>query len=458
MRLVFTLFASLLLGPSALAAARPNLVLLITDDQRWDCLSCAGHPFLKTPNIDRLAAEGVHFRNAFVTTSICCVSRASYMTGRLCLNHGVGDFRTPLPPRVLADSLPATLHAAGYRVGIFGKWGIGGREPRELFDVWNAWGGQGEYLIQDGNEILHNSEFMARRARQFLDGCRSDQPFCLIVLFKAPHDKFLPDARDAHLFDEITIPPPKTATRAHFDAMPEFLRRSLGKSRADADISTPEKYQQYVKDYLRLIAGVDRAVGQILCELDRRCLTNNTVTVFASDNGYFLGERGLVHKWLMYEESIRVPLIVRYPRLPATMRGRKVDALALNIDVAPTVYDLAGLMPPPDVDGRSLRPLLEGRPVAWRSDFLYEHHFDANGTIPRVEGIRGERWKYVYYPAEKPPFEQLFDLQSDPCEEQDLARDANYSAQLKTMQRRYREYLAQMPPPVLPGPPRRPSR
>src|SRR5262245_19180889 len=449
MRLILFLAVVAVASPY-LAADRPNLLLLLTDDQRWDCLGCAGHPFLKTPNIDCLAAEGVQFRNAFVTTSICCVSRASYITGRMCRHHGVGDFNTPLPPKVLETSLPAKLKAAGYRTGIFGKWGIGGREPRELFDVWDAWGGQGEYAIRVGDEWVHNSEYLSWRARQFLADCRPDQPFCLMVLFKAPHDKFLPDPRDAHLFDDVTITPPRPATPAHFDAMPEFLRKSLGKSRANTDIPTPEKYQQYVKDYLRLIAGVDRSVGQILCDLNRRCLAQNTVVVYGSDNGYFLGERGLVHKWLMYEESIRVPLIVRDPRLPCAMRGRKVDSMALNIDIAPTFYDLAGLTPPPDLDGRSLRPLLEGRQVDWRSDFFYEHHFDANNTIPRVEGVRGERWKYVAYPSESPRYEELFDLQSDPHEEHNLAPAPNQQAQLETMRRRYNEYLAALPPPVLP--------
>ena len=451
-RILVILATLVLVVPAASAPPRPNLVLLLTDDQRWDCLSCSGHPLLKTPNIDRLAADGVQFRNAFVTTSICCVSRASYFTGRLCRTHGVGDFSTPLPPKVLAESLPAMLKAAGYRTGIFGKWGIGGREPRELFDVWDAWGGQGEYFLKDGAETVHNSEYLSRRARQFLAGCKPDQPFCLIVLFKAPHDKFAPDPRDAHWFDNVDIALPKTATKEHFERMPPFLRASLGKSRADEDIPTPEKHQKYMKDYLRLIAGVDRAVGEILGDLDRRGLAADTTVVFASDNGYFLGERGLVHKWLMYEESIRVPLIVRYPRLPATSRGKKVDSLALNIDVAPTFYDLAGLKAPPSLDGRSLRPLLEGRSVEWRKDFFYEHHFDANKTIPRVEGVRTDRWKYTIYPEQSPPYEELYNLSADPFEERNLIGDPRFSSQRDELRTRYRDYVKRLPPPVLPKP------
>src|SRR5262245_4493772 len=198
--------------PAAAADKRPNLVFLLTDDQRWDCLGVAGHPLLKTPNIDRLAAEGVYFKNAFVTTSICCISRASYFTGRLCRNHGVGDFNTPLPAAVLANSFPALLKKAGYRTACFGKWGIGGPPPKELFDAWDAWGDQGTYFLTLDGQRVHNAEYLSRRAITFINAGPADQPFCLIVLYKSPHDVQQPDPRDAELFKDATIIPPKTAT------------------------------------------------------------------------------------------------------------------------------------------------------------------------------------------------------------------------------------------------------
>lgn len=210
------------------APRRPNVVFLLTDDQRWDCLSCAGHPYVRTPHLDRLAAGGVRFRNAFVTTSICCVSRASYFTGKLCRNHGVGDFSTPLSPRNLQDSLPGVLKSAGYRTGCFGKWGIGGPQPKGVFDDWAAWGGQGEYFVQEEGVVRHNSDYLAHRAVKFLRESPRDRPFFLSVLFKAPHDHFLPAFRDDHLFEGVTFPRPPTGTKAHFDRMPEFLRKSLG--------------------------------------------------------------------------------------------------------------------------------------------------------------------------------------------------------------------------------------
>jgi arylsulfatase A-like enzyme len=448
-----TVIALLGLATSALAAdRRPNLVLLLTDDQRWDCLGVAGHPLLKTPNIDRLAADGTYFRNAFVTTSICCVSRASYFTGLMCRHHKVGDFNTPLPADVLAKSFPAQLKKAGYRTACFGKWGIGGTPPKDVFDAWDAWGGQGEYFLELDGKRVHNSEYLSRRAIDFITTCKPDEPFCLIVLYKSPHDVQAPDPRDAGLFTDDRIVPPKTATEDYFNRLPEFMKVSMSRSRAVRAFPTPEKYQEYVKQYLRCIAGVDRSVGEIMKALADRKQADDTLTVFGSDNGYFLGERGLIHKWLMYEESIRVPLIVLYPRLPR--KGQTVDAMALNIDVAPTFLDFAGLPIPEGTDGRSLRPLLDGKTEGWRKDFFYEHHYHARGSkegaIPRTEGVRTEDWKYITYIDEKEPFEELYDLKADPHEETNLATDPKHAAKLKEMKGLYEAYVKKLPPPVQP--------
>jgi arylsulfatase A-like enzyme len=183
-----------------------------------------------------------------------------------------------------------------------------------------------------------------------------------------------------------------------------------------------------------------------------RKLADDTLTVYSSDNGYFLGERGLIHKWLMYEESIRVPLIVLYPRLPR--KGQTVDAMALNIDVAPTFLDFAGLPIPEGTDGRSLRPLLDGKTEGWRKDFFYEHHYHARGSkegaIPRTEGVRTEDWKYITYIDEKEPFEELYDLKADPHEETNLATDPKHAAKLKEMKGLYEAYVKKLPPPVQP--------
>jgi arylsulfatase A-like enzyme len=440
--------------PPTAPLRRPSIVLLLTDDQRADALGCAGHPVLKTPNIDRLAHEGVRFRNAFVTTSICAVSRASVLTGRLCRNHRVGDFATPLPPEVLAASFPALLKGAGYRTGCFGKWGIGGRAPRELFDAWDAWGGQGDYFLSWEGERVHNSEYLARRAEEFLKATPAETPFCLLVYYKSPHDPYgQPDPRDADLFNGQEVPVPRTATPAHFAALPKFIQDSEGRRRALRFYPAPDRLPGHIRDYLRLVAGVDRSVGKILDLLERLNRARDTVVVYSSDNGFFLGERGLSHKWLMHEESIRVPLLVRAPGLAG---GRTREEMALNIDIAPTLLDLAGLPAPGVMDGRSLRPLLEGRPAAWRGDFFYEHHFSApSAPIPRTEGVRTAGWKYITYFDVTPPFEELYDLESDPYEERNLAADPAHRGRLEEMKSLYGSHVRRLPVPVLPSAPRR---
>jgi arylsulfatase A-like enzyme len=451
--LLFTLFS-----PALAQDRRPNIILFLTDDQRWDTLSSSGHPLLKTPNIDRLATEGAQFRNAFVTTSICCISRASYITGQLCRHHRVGDFSTALPAASLEQSFPAQLKKAGYRLGCFGKWGMGGKAPKELFDAWEAWAGQGEYFHQVNGEKIHNSEYLTRRARDFIRSTPANQPYCLIILYKSPHDIHQADPRDAKLFENDTIIPHKTATDAHFNQLPEFLRLSMARTRAVRDFPTPEKYQAYVKEYLRCIASVDRSVGEVMTEVQQRGDSADTLVAYASDNGYFLGERGFIHKWLMYEESIRVPMIVRYPR--KALAGHKVDAMALNIDIAPTILDFAGVPVPATMDGRTLRPILEGKPTDWRSFFFYEHHFHARnmapeGAIPRTEGIRTSDWKYITYIDEKIPYEELYDLKNDPFEERNLATDPRWSNKLRDMKSLYESELKRLPPAVLPKEPKK---
>ncbi|MEX2561408.1 MAG: sulfatase, partial [Pirellulales bacterium] len=433
--------APLATADDEVAVDRTSFVVLVTDDQRWDTLGCTGHSVLRTPNIDRLAAGGVLFRNAFVTTSICCISRASLMTGRYARSHGVADFQTALAPELLAATYPALLHQAGYRTGCLGKWGIGGPAPEGVFDVWQAWGGQGEFFETIDGQEVHNSELLARGAVDFLKTVSKDQPFCLVVNYKSPHEPFLPDPRDAPLFAENGFPVPATYNQAHFEALPAFIRESEGRIRLDRRHPTPDTYQEFVRQYLRCLAGVDRSVGKILDVLDELRLADQTVVVYTSDHGFFLGEHGLSGKWLMHEESIRVPLIVRDPALPAERRGKTSDELVLNLDLAPTIVDLAGLPLPAGTDGASLRPLLAGEQADWRQDFFYEHHFHYGGRIPRTEGVRTKDWKYITYFDVEPAHEELYDLAHDPIEERNLAGDPAFDDRLDDMRRLYRQYL-----------------
>jgi arylsulfatase A-like enzyme len=219
--------------------------------------------------------------------------------------------------------------------------------------------------------------------------------------------------------------------------LPESVRKSEGRRRWEKRFATPEMFQATVRDYHRLVTGLDREVGRIVELLEQRGLATNTVIVFTSDNGFALGDRGLADKWFLYEESIRVPLFIADLRQPARKHARDVMRMTLNIDVAPTLLDYAGLPVPAEMQGRSLRPLVEKAEVrAWRTDFLYEHHFGPK-IIPPSEGVRNERWKYVRYVSESPVIEELFDLKRDPWEARNLAGEAKHAAMLTEMRERW---------------------
>jgi len=429
---------------------RPNLIFLLTDDQRFDALGSMGNRIIQTPRLDRLAAAGVVFDNAFCTTSICATSRASFLTGQYAVRHGIDDFATPLSAEQFEQTFPALLRGAGYRTAFVGKWGLGGPLPRERYDFFDGFSGQGRYF--DKEDPHHLTDKLAQRALRFLDTCEGGQPFCLQVSFKAAHCQdgaawqFQHAPRFQSTYADVTIPLPVTATSEDFAALPEFLQNSEARHRWQVRFADEAMFQKSVKDYYRLITGVDEAVGRLVEKLRQRRLADNTVIVFTSDNGFYLGEHGLAGKWFMHEESIRLPLLVFDPRLPAERRGARVDRMALNIDVAPTLLDLAGVEVPETVQGRSLAPLLSGEAPAWRGEFFYEHRFRHAG-IPRNEGVRGERFKYVRYldqPAANAehPYEELFDLQSDPHERQNLAARPEHSAELAEMRERWRDLRA----------------
>ena len=438
-------------GQSNADVAKPNFIFILTDDQRFDTLGCAGNRLIQTPNIDRLAKNGVRFRNHFVTTSICCVSRASIFTGQYERRHGIADFTTPLTPSQWSNTYPALLRATGYRTGFIGKFGVGDAKyitsKGADFDFWRGLPGQaGEWFIdpKDSSQTHATARF-GNEALEFLEGCSTAHPFCLSISFNAPHSRdgksreFQPDSRDEMLYATKRISTPKTATEEYFRRLPEFVRQSEGRRRWEKRFATPEMFQRTMRDYYRLITGIDREVGRIIAKLAERGLADNTVVIFTSDNGWFAGEHGLADKWLMYEESIRVPLVVFDPRLPRSRRGQKVDVLTLNVDFAPTLLEMAGLPVPAGMQGRSLAPLLHGsRPSNWRTDFFYEHHYNPK-IIPPSEGIRTERWAYLRWLAPNPEFEELYDLRADPLERRNLAANPQHATTLRSLRTQWQQ-------------------
>ena len=443
---------------SATAPPPPNIIFLLTDDQRWDAVGFMGNDIVRTPHLDSLAARGVVFERAMVTTAICAISRASILSGQYALRHGINDFSTSFTPTAFAQTYPAQLRAAGYFTGFVGKYGIG-TLPDSLaearFDRWYGFNGQGAY---EGTDAAGNYRHLTRRMGEesigFLAEVPEGQPFALSVSFKAPHvqdgdaRQFIPNPAYDEWYTDVTIPVPATASPAHFDRLLPFLQTSEARRRWGLRFATPAMYQQMVKNYYRLVTGIDATVGRITAELRRRGLADNTVIVLLGDHGFYLGEHGLAGKWFGHQESIRVPLLYYDPRLPADRRGARVPQIALNIDIAPTLLDLAGVAVPEQMQGRSLLPLVRGEPVRdWREDFYYEHAFDVRSLgvdpaklwpIPRSEGVVSLDYTYLVYYDEPPPNEELYDLRADPDQTTNLAEQPTAATTLDRMRRRMR--------------------
>jgi len=427
---------------------KPNIVFLLTDDQRWDTMGCTGNPIVQTPNMDAMANDGVRFTDCFVTTSICASSRASIFTGQWTSRHGIKGFATHFTPEALEQTYPMLLRGSGYRTGFIGKYGVGSKKdlPIDKYDYWQGFPGQGKYENKDENgNYKHLTQIMGEQAIEFLQGCSKDQPFCLSVSFKAPHvqdsdpRQFIYDRAYADLYKDVTIPTPETADPRYFEALPEFLRTSEARRRWEIRFSTPEKFQESVKGYYRLIYGVDVVIGKIRKQLAQLGLADNTVLILIGDNGFYLGDFGLAGKWFPHEKSIRVPLVVFDPRAIRKLRGRTAAQTVLNVDIAPTILELAGVDVPEQMQGRSLAPLLNGKRPRWRSEFFYEHPFE-HKTIARTVGLRTERYKYARYVDYD--YEELYDLKNNPQETINLAKDEKYQKTLKAL-REHCDELAQ---------------
>jgi len=428
---------------SAAPPQRPlNIVLLYADDWRHDTLGCAGNPVVRTPRLDALAHEGVRFTHNGVTTAICGVSRATMLTGQWMSRHGCRAFdmfKTPW-----SETFPGVLRAHGYWVGHVGKW-HNGAFPAAEYDFGADRLANGTHWTKDRDGArVHVTERNARDAVDFLRERPADRPFCLTVAFFAPHAEdghprqYLPQPESMAMYANDTVPVPPTATEAAFRALPPFLsnERNEGRRRWSLRFATPERYQESMRDYYRLVSEVDAACGRVLDELARQGLLDSTLVVFTTDNGYLHGEHGLADKWYPFEESIRTPLIVRDPRMPASARGATRDALTLNVDLAPTILAAARCDAPPAMQGRDLAPLyLRAEPVAWRDEWFYEHPtIQSAAFIPSSEALVRRDRKLIAWPDFS--VEQYFRLDRDPREERDLAADPAEAAEVAALRAR----------------------
>ncbi|EMI45534.1 sulfatase [Rhodopirellula sp. SWK7] len=442
--LSFTISAFVLLLAPSLANAdeRPNIIFFLSDDHRSDVLGCAGHPIIKTPNIDQLAARGARFENAFVTTSICAASRATLFTGLFERTHGYTFGKPPISAAHVSDSYPAKLKAAGYRTGFVGKFGVkveGGQQAiNEMFDSFVPIGRSQKGV---GKSTRHFTDIAGDKAIEFVASNPADKPFCLSLSFNAAHaqdgDKvnhYPHPVAESELYADIEMPRPELDGGVYFDSQPEFLRDSMHRDRYYWRWDTPEKYDRNMRNYFRMISALDRNIGRVMEQLSNQGLTDNTVVIFMGDNGYYMGERGFAGKWSHYEQSLRVPLIVADLRIPDAV-GKVSDDIALNLDIAPTLLDLAGVDLPVRFQGKSLVGQSDGTP---RPGFFCEHRME-NDRIPKWEGYRGTRYVYANYYEQESGGEFLHDLQTDPNQLTNLVNNPEYHDKLIEMRARTEE-------------------
>jgi arylsulfatase A-like enzyme len=427
-------------------SSRPNFLILISDDQRWDQISYPGNqiiPELKTPNLDKLASQGAYFTNAFVTTPICAVSRASIMTGRYVSTHGMNHFNTPLKQEVISNTYPALLKKAGYRTGVLGKWGIGMEGTEKIFDVVDAWYNQGVYFHETDSGPVHNSVWLAAKTREFLASVTPGQPFCLTVMYKSPHHPYQPEYRDTALFKEVYIPKRKSDTpEAYANMAPHIMEKSLNRWCYFDERKDKETRDNFEKNFLRCVVSLDRSVGEIMNSLNEFNLDENTIVIFLSDNGYLWGEHGLGGKWLLYEESIRVPIIIKWSGMPEKNKGKLLQQLVLNIDIAPTILEMAGIEIPKVMNGRSMLPLLKNPESDFREDFFMEHDsvVVAENPIPDSYGIRTKEWKYIRYVNVEPEVEEMYRLSADPLEMKNLINNEDFIQVKNDLRKRFEDY------------------
>ncbi len=409
---------------------KPNIVFILTDDQRWNALGFAGNDIIKTPNMDELARQGLYFQNAFASTPICAASRASLLTGLYERTHNYTFGKPNLRDEYLREGYLYLMRKAGYRTGFVGKFGVKVNEGMldSLFDFHQRT--ELPYWKEVDGKRKHLVDLNGDHAIQFIKS-NKDQAFCLSLSFWSPHaddpreeQYFWPEYVDSFYVDD-QIPVPVTADPVFFDTLQDFLKNTMNRERWYWRFDNPEKYQKMVKGYYRMITAVDEVIGRIRNTLKEENLDKNTVIIFTSDNGYFLGDRGYAGKWLMYEQSIRTPMILFDPRQPSSNRGRALQEMVLNIDITPTMLELAGIAPPENYHGESLMAFYESSPKHWRSHLFLEHRLEGNPLLLQTYAYRDETWKFIRYDAH-PEFQELYDLNKDHLETQNLATDSTY--------------------------------
>ena len=441
----------------AAAARRPNVLFILTDDQRADAMSIAGNKYLQTPNMDRIGKEGVYFRNTFCTTSLCSPSRASILSGVYAHTHGVRDNFTEYPTAV--KSFPMALQEAGYKTAYIGKWhmGEGNDSPRPGFNYFVSHKGQGQYLDTEWNlngqkrEVIkgYYTTVVTDLAEDWIKQQQAGEPWMLMLGHKASHSFYTPEPRFEHAFDSVRVPYPESAFM--LDDKPTWIKDRLStwhgiygplfewrKNFPDARPEAVKDFEAMTHAYWATLLSVDESVGRLYNLLKSRGELDNTIIVFMGDNGLLNGENGMVDKRTMHEPSIRLPLVVRYPGLTATTQPKVVEQQVLTIDMAPSLLELCGVTPPKGIQGKSWVKLAQKGDPAWRTSWFYEYNYEKQFPYtPNVRGIRTEQWKYIHYPpgdgsADK-HLAELYNLEFDPEERHNLIANPKYAPVVKNL-------------------------
>ena len=421
---------------------KPNIIFILTDDQRWDALGYAGNKIIQTPEMDKLAEAGAYFSRGMVTTPICSASRASIFSGLHERTHKYTFQTGEIRSEFMETAYPGLLKEAGYYTGFFGKFGVNFSEKEAMFDAIDDYDRNGKfpdrrgyYYKTLGKDTVHLTRYTGQQALDFIENAPANQPFCLSLSFSAPHAhdnaplQYFWQEEPDKLYQNMVMPGPELAEDKYFLEQPLPVREGFNRLRWTWRFDTPEKYQHSVKGYYRMIYGIDLEIAKIRKKLKEKGLDKNTVIILMGDNGYFLGERQLAGKWLMYDNSVRVPLIVYDPRVN---EHRDVDEMALNIDVPATILDLAGVEIPQTYQGKSLLPIVSNKENSTGRDTVLIEHLWEFENIPPSEGVRTSEWKYFRYVNDKSS-EELYNLKNDPKETNNLVSKPEFAEVLKKL-------------------------
>lgn len=428
-----------------------NVVFILSDDHRYDFMGFMGKPaFLETPNMDRMAAEGIHFENAFVTTSLCSPSRASIFTGMYTHKHTVVDNDAPVPDNL--HFFPEYLQQAGYETAFIGKWHMGHHEddPRPGFDHWVSFKGQGVYydpeLNVDGarlNKEGYITDILTDYAVEFLNKPRS-KPFFLFLSHKAVHALFEPAKRHLGKYENVTLEYPQSMadTEENYKDKPQWVREQRNSWHGvDFMYHGEMDFDTFYRRYCETILGIDDSIGRLMQVLTDKKLTNSTVMFYMGDNGFCFGEHGLIDKRQMYEPSMRVPMMAWAPGL--LLPKIKLKDMVRNIDVAPTIMDLAGLKADPNMDGHSFVPLMTGKKIAWINEVFYEYYWErAFPQTPTMFGVRTDQYKYITYQGIW-DIDELYDISNDPDEMHNLINKTEYGDLILELRKKVYDWLEQ---------------